>query len=321
MANANQAPASAEAPTQHTQNQAPRFSPYQLRMLHNGITSNRVQNLRGMSHLEAWDVRRQLIRIFGFGGFRVETLSLDLVHEDSGLRRKKNKQGEEYGAPYMAWTLVYRAQVRLTILTPDGREITHFEDGAAGDAINQPSVGDAHDLAMKTALSQALKRCAVNLGDQFGLSLYNDGALDAVVNFSAAHPPQDWKPKAEPPQPEPEDPPVKPEPQPATSQDEQPANEQRNPDPAAAPRQDAPAVPQEAPTSTLNQLYWQAVEQFRSPRPNLDAITQIRGAAEAHSVIDDEVAGPPPAKKPMTFRAFLDLLDAHAAAQQERNAA
>lgn len=140
------------------------------------INGNRVRNLRGMSHLEAWDVRRQLIRIFGFEGFTIETLSLDLVAE------RETKQGER-----SRWTIVYRAQVRLTIKAADGRPIATFEDAAAGDAINQPSIGDAHDLAMKTALSQALKRCAVNLGDQFGLSLYNDGSKDAVVMRSLAH--------------------------------------------------------------------------------------------------------------------------------------
>ncbi|MFF6844681.1 Rad52/Rad22 family DNA repair protein [Streptomyces tanashiensis] len=203
MAPATEAPAThtAEGPTQHVPNQPTRFTPYQLRMLHGGINGNRVRNLRGMSHLEAWDVRRQLIRIFGFGGFDVETLSLDLVSE------RESKAGER-----SRWTIVYRAQVRLIIKDTAGQVIARFDDGAAGDAVNQPSIGDAHDLAMKTAFSQALKRCAVNLGDQFGLSLYNDGSQDAVVNFSAAHPPQDWKPVSQPPAPEPEDPPVKPEP-------------------------------------------------------------------------------------------------------------
>lgn len=140
------------------------------------INDNRVRNLRGMSHLEAWDVRRQLIRIFGFEGFTIETLSLDLVAE------REAKQGER-----SRWTIVYRAQVRLTVKATDGRPLAMFEDAAAGDAINQPSIGDAHDLAMKTALSQALKRCAVNLGDQFGLSLYNDGSKDAVVLRSLAY--------------------------------------------------------------------------------------------------------------------------------------
>ncbi|MEU9578786.1 Rad52/Rad22 family DNA repair protein [Streptomyces chilikensis] len=199
MAHAIEAPAgvTAEGQTSHTQN---RFSPYQLRMLHGGINGNRVRNLRGMSHLEAWDVRRQLIRVFGFGGFSIDTVSLDLVSE------RESKTGER-----SRWTIVYRAQVRLTLFTPDGRKLTHFEDAAAGDAVNQPSLGDAHDLAMKTAVSQALKRCAVNLGDQFGLSLYNNGSPEPVVVFSAAHPPEEWK-RVEPPQPEPEDPPVQPEP-------------------------------------------------------------------------------------------------------------
>lgn len=95
--------------------------------------------------------------------------------------------------------------------------------------------------------------------------------------------------------------------------------------PASRPPVAAAATPAatEAPPQdgVLDQLYRQAVEQFRSQRPNLDAITQIRGAAEAHSVIDLDVDGPPPAKERMAFRAFLELLDAHAAAQQERNVA
>lgn len=159
-----------------------RLTEQQVGFLLQPISGNRVRNLRGMSHLEAWDVRRQLIRIFGFEGFTVETLSLELAHERGEQRKKKNSSDT-----YMAWTIVYRAQVRLTVRDVNGQPIAVFEDAAAGDAVNQPSVGDAHDLAMKTALSQALKRCAVNLGDQFGLSLYNDGSRDAVVMRSLAY--------------------------------------------------------------------------------------------------------------------------------------
>ena len=36
-------------------------------------------------------------------------------------------------------------------------------------------------MAIKTAESQAFKRCAINLGDQFGLSLYNNGGTSSVV--------------------------------------------------------------------------------------------------------------------------------------------
>lgn len=162
-----------------------------------GIAGRRVQTLRGLSHLEAWDVRRTLIRVFGFEGFSVETLALDLVAE------REAKQGEK-----SRFTVVYRAQVRLSIRNGAGCPVTHWEDAAAGDSRNQPSLGDAHDMAMKTALSQALKRCAVNLGDQFGLSLYNDGSRDAVVMRSLAYMGD--------PVPEREDAPVRPEPAPET---------------------------------------------------------------------------------------------------------
>jgi hypothetical protein len=216
-----------------------RLTEQQVGFLLQPIASNRVRNLRGMSHLEAWDVRRQLIRIFGFEGFTVETLALDMAHENGNPNyRKKNKAGEEYGPTYTAWTIVYRAQVRLTVKTTDGQPIAVFEDAAAGDAINQPSVGDAHDLAMKTALSQALKRCAVNLGDQFGLSLYNDGSQNAVVMRSLAYMGEPVK--------ESEDTPVGSEPTPQGHASE-PEPDPTPPASAATPTQQAPPAPTAVP--------------------------------------------------------------------------
>ncbi|QKW31433.1 hypothetical protein HUT11_35305 (plasmid) [Streptomyces seoulensis] len=282
----------AEGPTQHTQNQAARLSAYQLRMLHGGINPNRVRNLRGLAHLEAWDVRRQLIRVFGFGGFSIETLSLDLVHNhgQEGFRRK-NKQGDPYGDPFTAWTVVYRAQVRLTVFDVNGREVSHWEDGAAGDAVNQPSVGDAHDMAMKTAFSQALKRCAVNLGDQFGLSLYNDGSRDAVVCFSAAHPPQEWK-QAAPPQPEPEDPPVKPEPGAKAAAD-------------AEAEQGPASEPRSGQEESREQALARLTEQYRNCWGNQLALSQIRLEGKKLGLSEQRVQGPPPESAWTTFDKLL----------------
>ena len=128
---------------------------------------------KGKSHVQAWDVRRHLIRAFGFGGFDIETTGIELIaHIDNGSKH----------------TVIYRADVRLTVKNPDGTVLARYEDSATGDAINQPSLADAHDLALKTALSQGLKRCAVNLGDQFGLSLYNKGQVGEAVVRSAFHP-------------------------------------------------------------------------------------------------------------------------------------
>jgi hypothetical protein len=43
-------------------------------------------------------------------------------------------------------------------------------------------------MQLKSAISGALKRCAVNLGDQFGLSLYRDGSVAPVVQRSLVAP-------------------------------------------------------------------------------------------------------------------------------------
>lgn len=127
---------------------------------------------KGMAHVSQQDVRAHLIRVFGFGGWENEITSLELVHERSvGVDEKS--QGR--------WWVTYRCTMRLTVKDPKGNVLASYEDGATGSAQNQPSPGDAHDNALKNAVSYALKRCAVNLGDQFGLSLYNKGQRTALV--------------------------------------------------------------------------------------------------------------------------------------------
>jgi hypothetical protein len=152
----------------------------QYEFLAQGIAPNRVQSLRGNSHLEQWDIRRHLIRCFGFGGFNTFTKSTQLLSQIEHPPKSDRDKPR--------WSVVWSAEVRLVIKAVDGSTLATYEDGATGDSQNQPSLGDAHDQALKTALSQALKRCAVNLGDQFGLSLYNDGGTSPVVLSSLVAP-------------------------------------------------------------------------------------------------------------------------------------
>lgn len=151
----------------------------QIDFLLRGVHGSRVgKDGKGFAHLEAWDVRRHLIRVFGFGGYDTEQQEMTLVsqveHPPSGGRGKSR------------WTVIYRATVVLRVKV-GGVELGHWHGTASGDATNQPSLADAHDLAMKTADSQAFKRAAVNLGDQFGMSLYNGGSLEPVVLRSLAY--------------------------------------------------------------------------------------------------------------------------------------
>lgn len=164
---------------------------------------------KGFSHLEAYDVRAHLNRLFGFLRWSADTQICELIFESEDekifkcFECKKREpgtcKGGQCGQPYKVWTVAYRAQVQLCIQGIDGYTHATYTEFAAGDASNQPGRADAHDLAIKTAESQALKRCAVNLGDQFGLSLYNDGSVKAVVIQTIVKPnsPNDDSPKEE----------------------------------------------------------------------------------------------------------------------------
>lgn len=131
-----------------------------------GLNESRVAKRSGgggrqLSYLESWDVKAHLIRIFGFGGWSADVLESSLAYEE--------KNGNN-------WSVGYKVVLRLTIPTLD----CTYTEAAVGSA-QLPQRGEAHDMAIKTGESDALKRAAINLGTQFGLSLYNNGSLRDVV--------------------------------------------------------------------------------------------------------------------------------------------
>lgn len=164
------------------------LSEYQRQFLARPINPKRIKRVQGMSHLEAWDVRRYLIRVFGVGGWDFDILEAHMVSHAAESRQRNRKDGTVH--EYTAHTVIYRVTGRLTIKDSSGVALAHYDDAATGDGPSQPSLADAHDLALKTAVSQTLKRCAVNLGDQFGLSLYDDGSVDPVVRWQLTDPPR-----------------------------------------------------------------------------------------------------------------------------------
>jgi hypothetical protein len=151
------------------------------------IHKDRVATLGKFSYLQAYDVRAAMTRVFGFGRWSADVLAMELAYETVEKDKPKlawndkTKRKEPSGEVYDAWTVCYRAQVRLTVCAPDGTVLATYTEWAAGESPNQPVRGDCHDMAMKTAESQALKRAATNLGDCFGLSLYNAGSRSRIV--------------------------------------------------------------------------------------------------------------------------------------------
>ena len=138
----------------------------QKEILIKGINAARIATRKGgggrsLSYLEAWDVKAHLIRIFGFGEWSWDVCSTELAFEDE-------RDGK--------WNVGYRVTGQLRIHATGA---TYSEAAIGSSTLGQR--GEAHDMAIKTAESDALKRAAINLGDQFGLSLYNNGSTTPVV--------------------------------------------------------------------------------------------------------------------------------------------
>lgn len=129
---------------------------------------------KGMSYVEGYEIQAHLNRLFGFEGWDKEILRLDLLLDDSKPDPDKNNR--------LGWYVTYLCQIRLTVRSVYGHLVKIVEEAGTGSATNQPIHADAHDLALKSAITDALKRCAKDLGDQFGLGLYNKGSLNALVH-------------------------------------------------------------------------------------------------------------------------------------------
>lgn len=160
------------------------FTPEQVDQLLKPINPKRVLTAQGMSHVSQQDVRAHLIRIFGFDGWDKEILDLRCVRDEAVILPPKRAGGD----PRHVQAVTYLCRLRLTIRDPQGNVVKVAEDVGTGTSPNLPDYGDAHDFAAKNAVSYALKRCATDLGDQFGLSLYNKGQTSALVGGVIVHP-------------------------------------------------------------------------------------------------------------------------------------
>jgi len=150
----------------------------QLAALTAGLNPQRVSSKQGMSYLEAWDVKATLIRVFGFGGFSSQLLESSIVKaEQVPQAGNQNK---------MNWAITAKATVQLTIHQTGA---VYTEAAIAGS--KQPDFTESADMALKSAESDALKRAAIFLGTQFGLSLYDNGSNNDVVKVVLA-PDQVW---------------------------------------------------------------------------------------------------------------------------------
>lgn len=157
----------------------------QLAALMANLSPNRIKTRRQggsqLSYLEAYDVKATLIRAFGFGGFSADVIDTQILNTERDIPKRDGGT--------TAFRVTAMSTVRLTIHGTEstsedgglilGRDATYTETAVASQAGADP--GEVADFAVKTAESDALKRCATYLGTQFGLSLYDSGSTQDVV--------------------------------------------------------------------------------------------------------------------------------------------
>ncbi len=134
----------------------------------------REQAGRTFSYLESHDVIRTANEVFGYGGWGNHVIDLTCLGEEPATKEIKDDRGNITKTLH-GFKVGYRATVRVEI--GEGNDVQAFCDVGYGDAVDYSgSKITPHELAAKEAVSDAVKRCLRNFGDQFGLGLYDKDA-------------------------------------------------------------------------------------------------------------------------------------------------
>ena len=118
--------------------------------------SNRSQGGQKLKYLEGWDIIAKANEIFGFDGWQRGITTLTKTIDRTF--KKDNKDGIEVGYQCIYWVEVQGQRA---------------EDVGYGTGISYGSPNASHELAVKEAVTDAMKRCLRSWGEQFGNSLYN----------------------------------------------------------------------------------------------------------------------------------------------------
>lgn len=151
----------------------------QVELLLKPINKKRVHVRDNMAYVEAFDIKAEMSRVFGFARWSSVVTEQVMLFEEA----KQSNAGKP------VWYVGYRSRVRLTVCAPDGTQLAEYEEGHAGDSTH-PVRGEAHGNALTNSESYAFKRAAVMaLLDQGGNSLYNKGSLEPQTRWTLVMPP------------------------------------------------------------------------------------------------------------------------------------
>ena len=135
------------------------LSDTQVRQLRAKLDGKHVKtrNANGtdLHYVEGWHVIAEANRIFGYDAWDRRTLASRCVWSGAS--------GAYHGA-------AYTAKVRVSVRAGD---ITIVREGSGTGEGKAPTPGQAHELALKGAETDATKRALATFGNPFGLALYD----------------------------------------------------------------------------------------------------------------------------------------------------
>ncbi len=146
------------------------FSEAQVKNLEAKLDSKYVRTRRvedtTLAYVEGWHVVAEANRIFGYDAWDRHTLSTRCVWSDATNHR---------------YAAAYTAKVRIAVRAG---AIVITREGCGSGSAKASTPGEAHELALKAAETDATKRALATFGNPFGLALY-DRELAGVRNKKA----------------------------------------------------------------------------------------------------------------------------------------
>ena len=135
------------------------LSDTQVRQLRAKLEAKHVKTRKAngadLHYVEGWHVIAEANRIFGYDAWDRRTLASHCVWS--------GQSGAYHGA-------AYTAKVRVSVRAGD---ITIVREGSGTGEGKAPTPGQAHELALKGAETDATKRALATFGNPFGLALYD----------------------------------------------------------------------------------------------------------------------------------------------------
>jgi len=154
-----------------------RFSDDTLTKLRGQLNPNRIlTDPRGNPYLEGWDVIAAANVYFGFDGWSTEVLSIGLA-TSMNVERGRDSRLQEVS--------IYMARVAVK-----AGGVTHTDVGTGVTGGESP---EAHETAIKGAVTDGIKRAMRAFGSQFGNDLYDKGRSGAAEQ-TADSPPAEQRP-------------------------------------------------------------------------------------------------------------------------------